>query len=344
VTKAPSNHVRFGLGALSAQTLSGTGKEFNDALSLVIETCQAADQHGLNSVWLSEHHFANDCYLPSPLVVLTALARETDRVTLSTNVAIGPLYHPIRLAEDCAVIDHLSGGRLMLGLGLGYRDVEFAALGFRRTDRARRLEESVGILRRAWGGEQIANVRVTPPPSRPGGPPVLIGAFAEAGIRRAARIADGWIAPELAKVAHLEKRYGQLCNEGPRPEVFHIVLTMSGFVAAHDAFERVRCGADHVESQYRSWLQNSGDTTVPAEASGPVGGRPPYFIGGTPDECAKQLIPWFEFLANLPASFIPHITMRLVYPGVSRRDTLEAVRLFATEVIPRLTGHSQQLP
>lgn len=338
-----NGRVKFGIGAISAQTLGGTRREVSEALAEVVLACQVAEASGLDSVWLSEHHFADDCYLPAPLTMLAALARETERVTLATNIAIGPLYDPIRLAEDCAVIDHLSGGRLMLGLGLGYRDVEFEGLGLRRADRARRLEQCLETLRSAWQGDALearlpdgSPVRVTPPPTGPEGPPVLVGAFAEAGIRRAARMASGWIAPELAKVSHLERRFGVLVDEGPCKENFHVVLTMSGFVAHHQARSLVRIGADHAEHQYRAWLGASDDDNVSSAAPELVDGRPPYFIAGSPEECARQLRPWYDFLAALPKGFAPHLTIRLMFPGVATSDTMEAIRLFGAEVLPRL--------
>ncbi len=141
---------------------------------------------------------------------LAALAMETEGVELGTNVAIGPLYDPIRLAEDCAVLDHLCGGRLTLGLGLGYRDEEFEGLGTTRKARVARLERCVATLRQAWRGEPVsdANVIVTPAPLRVGGPPILLGGIAEPGVRRARRIADGWIAGLLTETDHAMGRVG----------------------------------------------------------------------------------------------------------------------------------------
>nr|WP_238586323.1 LLM class flavin-dependent oxidoreductase [Rhodococcus rhodochrous] len=185
-----------------------------------------AEKSGFDSVWLSEHHFAEDGYLPSPLVVMGALARETTAVDLATNVAIGPLYDPLRLAEDVAVVDQLSGGRVILGLGLGYRPEEFAALGVDRSRRGRILETTVCTLRAAWSGEAVVTdgrtghaVPVRPLPAQTGGPPILLGAFASRGVRRAARIADGWIAPDLASVAQLARRLEILRTRRTGPAV-----------------------------------------------------------------------------------------------------------------------------
>src|SRR6266511_944255 len=144
--------VRFGLAGLCAQSPSGTAKEFHQELGQLIAVSRIAEDEQLDSLWLSEHHFSDDCYLPSVIPVLGALAQETERVTLSTNVALAPMYSPLRLAEDCAVIDHLSRGRFMLGLGLGYREVEFRGLGVPRETRGARTEHVLRVLKQAWCG------------------------------------------------------------------------------------------------------------------------------------------------------------------------------------------------
>jgi alkanesulfonate monooxygenase SsuD/methylene tetrahydromethanopterin reductase-like flavin-dependent oxidoreductase (luciferase family) len=346
---AGSRRVRFGLGALSAQTVGGTSTEVSEALALMVRSCRAAEEAGLDSVWLSEHHFADDGYLPAPITVMGALATTTERLVLSTNVAIAPMYDPVRLAEDLAVIDHLSGGRVMVGLGLGYRALEFDAFGLSKRTRVDRLEQCIRILRGAWAGASLGElgrlagaegVAVTPPPHQPGGPPILVGALAEAGVRRAARLADGWIAPELATVAHLERRLGWLLDEGPASRPFHVVLTMSGFIAADRAAERVEVGATHVERQYRRWMHESGDVASLAgrdhDGHAQPYQRPPYFVAGDPAQCVAQLRPWCDVLMGLPDYVLPHLTMRLTFPGVSDQATLDAVRLFGQAVVPEL--------
>jgi alkanesulfonate monooxygenase SsuD/methylene tetrahydromethanopterin reductase-like flavin-dependent oxidoreductase (luciferase family) len=175
---------------------------------------------------------------------------------------------------------------------------------------------------------------VTPLPARPGGPPILLGAFAEAGVRRARRIGNGWIAPELAHPGGLAKRIRMLELES-RSEPFHVAVTLSAFVAARDAWETVRPGAARVAAQYRSWLTESGDLTPPDRAEAP-GGKPPQFVAGTPEECAEQLRPWWEALSALPPCVVPHFALRTTFPGVSREATLESVRLLARDVVPRL--------
>lgn len=118
-----------------------------------LEQAEWVDTLGFDSIWLSEHHVTDEGYLPAMFPMLAALAMTTRSVRLGTAMLLAPLYHPIRFAEDAAVTDHLSGGRLELGVAPGYRVEEFAALGVARSERGSRTDELVQVARLAWTGE-----------------------------------------------------------------------------------------------------------------------------------------------------------------------------------------------
>ena len=154
-----------------------------------LEQVAWADSLGFDSVWLSEHHFTDDGYLPALFPMLAALAMRTSRMRLGTAVLLAPLHHLLRLAEDAAVVDVLSGGRLELGVAPGYRDEEFALLGVRRTERGRRTDETIEILKAAWRARPFSyrgscfrfeDVVVTPPPLQLPHPPIWIGGSSQA--------------------------------------------------------------------------------------------------------------------------------------------------------------------
>lgn len=159
----------------------------------IIEQVRWAEELGFESVWVSEHHFVEDGYASSTLTLLAALAVATDRMALGTNVLVLPVHHPLRLAEEALTVDGLSGGRLRLGMGLGYRAAEFPPFGTDVRARRPRFEASFDVLRRACRGEVVDGVRVGPPPVRDGGPELWIGGLAKPGIDRAARLGDGFI-------------------------------------------------------------------------------------------------------------------------------------------------------
>ena len=142
-----------------------------------------AEQLGYESVWVSEHHVTDDGYLPSVFPLLAAIAARTERIRIGSAVLLGPFQHPIRFAEDVAFVDQLSGGRLEIGIGLGYREREFELLGVPRGERAVRTEGLVLGARRAW-----SDGTVTPTPFQQPEPPLWIGGSSPAAARRAARL------------------------------------------------------------------------------------------------------------------------------------------------------------
>src|SRR5690606_1930923 len=139
-----------------------------------LEQCAWAEDHGFVMTTLSEHHGADDGYCPSPLVMAAAIAGRTRNLRVMIAALVLPLYDPIRLAEDLAVLDLASGGRVDLILGAGYRAEELAMFGHTLDDRIPLLEEGIAVLQQAWTGEEFEyrgrRVRVTPRPARPDGP------------------------------------------------------------------------------------------------------------------------------------------------------------------------------
>src|SRR5262249_53209811 len=116
---------------------------------------ERAEALGWDDVWLSEHHFIADGYTPSMLALATAIAARTKRIDIGTSVLLLPLHDPLRVAEDAATVDVASGGRLQLGLAVGYRKGEFTGFGVPGKERAARMDEALPILRRLFAGERV---------------------------------------------------------------------------------------------------------------------------------------------------------------------------------------------
>ena len=215
--------LRIGIGLFTGQVPPGSDRTFAQEYREMLELVRLAEALGFDSAWVSEHHGASDGYLPSLLTMLAGFAAATDRMRLGTGVVLTPLHDPLRLAEDAAVVDQLSGGRLTLGLGIAWRPEEFRMFGVPFSERLARTVDTVEILRRAWTGERFSfdgevfhydRVRVTPPPAQEGGPPILLGGYVEAAMRRAGRIGDGHItdAEDVEAVRHA----AALMEEGAR--------------------------------------------------------------------------------------------------------------------------------
>lgn len=159
-----------------------------------------ADERGCLYASISEHHGSDDGYLPSPLPMAAAIAARTSNLRIGINALIAPFYDPIRLAEDAAVVDLLSGGRFDLTIAGGYLPHEFDHFGVPITKRPSLVCEAVEVLRQAWTGEPFEfrgrTVQVRPRPAQPGGPRITLGGSSEAAARRAALIADGFLPSE----------------------------------------------------------------------------------------------------------------------------------------------------
>jgi alkanesulfonate monooxygenase SsuD/methylene tetrahydromethanopterin reductase-like flavin-dependent oxidoreductase (luciferase family) len=177
-----------------------------------------------DGVSLTEHHFVGDGYSPSTMALATAVCAVTSRLEVTTNIVQLPLHHPLRIAEDALTADIVSGGRFRLGVAVGYRELEFAAFGVPLSERGTRMDEGVEIIRRAFTGEEmsfsgrhwrIPPLTVTPPPVRPGGPPIWIGGTTPRAIERAARLGDGFLASQDGHVT----TFKDAASAAGRPEL-----------------------------------------------------------------------------------------------------------------------------
>lgn len=194
----------------------GTPKE--DLYAAAIEMAVWADRVGFDVVELSEHHGADDGYLPSPVVLAAALAARTKTIRIRLTMVTLPFNHPLRIAEDIAVLDIISKGRVQAGFAGGYVPHEFAMFGIERRERGRIVERGVETIKRAWAGEPFEfegrRVCVRPTPVQKPHPPIWMGGSSPAAARRAARLADHFYTTEKS----LHEVYRQAVIELGRPD------------------------------------------------------------------------------------------------------------------------------
>jgi len=157
-----------------------------------------AESHGCLAAVLSQHHGVDDGYLPSPVPVAAAMAARTSTLPINVAALLLAFYEPVKLAEDLAIVDLMSRGRVSYVIGIGYRDEEFSMFGVDRRRRAALVEERIRILRRLWAGEEVEidgrPVHITPMPFTAGGPIVAYGGGTEAAARRAGRLGMAFLA------------------------------------------------------------------------------------------------------------------------------------------------------
>jgi alkanesulfonate monooxygenase SsuD/methylene tetrahydromethanopterin reductase-like flavin-dependent oxidoreductase (luciferase family) len=177
------------------------------------EMCAWAEDHGCLAAVMCEHHGADDGYLPSPMILASAVAARTERLALSL-ILILPFYEPVRLAEDMAVLDIISKGRASYILALGYRPEEFEHFGVDIRKRGRVVDQNLDLLRRLMAGEVNLDgrrINVTPRPHTVGGPMLTWGGGTVAAARRAGRYGLGMLGN--ANVAGMQEAYEEACRE-----------------------------------------------------------------------------------------------------------------------------------
>lgn len=188
-----------------------------------LELARWAEDNGFSGVQLAEHHGCDDGYIPSPLTFGGALAARTERVKLRFVLAL-PHYNPLRLAEDLAVLDITSGGRVVAILVAGYAPHEFEMFGVDLSERGALMDEGVPVLKKAWTGRPFEYrgrvVRVTPTPAQGADLPIWMGGSSKAGARRAGRYAERFYSNDTALWdVFREERRKHAADPGPAPDV-----------------------------------------------------------------------------------------------------------------------------
>ena len=188
--------------------------EMADRYNAMLDMVEVLDDIG-GMVSLEEHHGAFNGWSPAPLAMASAILARTKNVTVSISALLVPLHDPLRIAEDIAVIDLMSRGRLSIIGGLGYRPSEYAAHGKSWADRGRIMDECIDVMLKAWTGEPFefrgTTVQVTPKPFTKPHPPLLLGGTSRPAARRAARF--GLPIMFAAPVPEIEKYYYEQCTE-----------------------------------------------------------------------------------------------------------------------------------
>ncbi len=309
---------------------------YNELLDFMVWT----ESVGFSGAWVPEHHDAEDGYLPSPLTMLAAIAARTTTLKIGAAVALAPLYNPVRFAEDCAVIDILSNGRLEMAVAVGYRQRETDAIGVPFKTRGTRTDEFIDIVRKLWAGEtvthesqhfSIRNAHIMPRPVG-GTVPLYIGGFSQKALSRAALRGDGY----HGKIEGFDSYVEKLREAGKDPASARLREHDLNFFVARDpdaAWEELAPYMLYMHESYSKWMNENeahydiGEfailkpmTLEEFKASGKVRimtpGEAIDFING--------------MLARAP---VEHFMM-FVPPGLPLSRFKEYAELFATDVIP----------
>ncbi len=307
-----------------------------DFYAAMFEQIEYLDQASFDSIWTTEHHFVEDGYLSSTMPMLAAIAARTRRIKIGSFVLLAPFYHPLRLAEDAALIDVISNGRLRLGIGVGYRHEEFEILQVPIKERLGRTLEGIEIMKRAWTGERFSfagkyfnfkNALVRPKPASPKGPEILWGGMAPESIKRSAKL-DLSFACNLGS-AEIRQYHQALRELGKDPAAYSIVNTRQVFVAdsEDEAWEAIAPGLLYQMRLYGEWLSAGGIENSGVYRPDAAALRKSAIIG-PPKRVIEQLK---ELIAQTPMTEIAMFTQQ---PGLDPKLVLRALKRFGTEVLP----------
>jgi alkanesulfonate monooxygenase SsuD/methylene tetrahydromethanopterin reductase-like flavin-dependent oxidoreductase (luciferase family) len=309
------------------------------------EQVRLAREAGFDLIGVPHHASRGPSQWLPPLLTAAALAAEAAPMRLATTVLLLPLRHPVDVAEQVAMLDHLTGGRFAFGVGAGWQPGEFQALGVPMTERAGRLEESLAIIQRLWAEDVVsfagrhftlADTRLTLKPRQRPRPPIWMGAnAAEAAVRRAARLADAWIVsahPDLDAVARHLDTYRKALDEAGKPFPAELPMLRNAFVGP-DAETALADARAYVEASYRvfgDWglfehvLRTGRRQLRGAEL---LRGR---LIAGGPEDCLAQIARLKE---RVPVGCL---ILRMQWFGMPHALVARAITLVGERLLPAL--------
>jgi len=303
----------------------------------------AARDHGWDSVWAGQHYLPEGMSMLQPVPFLGRLMADAGEMRVGLGILLMALQNPVHIAETFASLDVLCEGRFILGVGLGYRDVEYGAFGLTRSEGVHRLEENLRLVRELWKGEPVTAdlpwcrldgaVLGVLPAQRPR-PPIWMAANADRAVARAARLADTWIINPHATMSTIERQlelYRSARTEATEPPSRELPLIREVFCATDPSAQRA--ARDYLTNKYRvyaGWGQDRvmpepEDFTVPIDDL-----AADRFIIGSPDECLERLLPWQRRLG------VNHFIFRTHWSGMPAAVSLGSMKLLADEVVPVL--------
>jgi alkanesulfonate monooxygenase SsuD/methylene tetrahydromethanopterin reductase-like flavin-dependent oxidoreductase (luciferase family) len=311
-----------------------------DHLDQLLRQVEAAQRNGLTYVTIGHHYLYGDLRWLQPVPTLARLAAELDdHVTLATTIIQAPLYHPVALAEELATLDIMTRGRLVVGVGAGYRADEFTALGVDFGERFAMLVESVALMKRLWTEDHVTHTgrfwtledaRPHIQPWQQPHPPLWVGAMGQLGVRRSARLGDGWpVTPEtkIPDMVRLLSIYEDERTRLGKPQVRHPlrreIVPGTTTEAAFERFEYMAKERLVAYAQRQLATRDAGELTSSFRE---VAAKETFI--GTAEECVAQIR---ELAALVP---IDPILVRAQWPHLTGDEVVAYLDDLGRDVVP----------
>jgi alkanesulfonate monooxygenase SsuD/methylene tetrahydromethanopterin reductase-like flavin-dependent oxidoreductase (luciferase family) len=314
-------------------------RRFEETLKLV----RLADRLGYDSITKTAHYSAHPWQMLQLVPMLARFTAEAPRLRLNAGVVLLPLLAPLHVAEEFATLDVMSGGKVILGVGLGYRDVEFKAFGVPRAERARRMSQNLIAIKRLWTEDRVSmtaghfeldDASCSPPPLQKPHPPIWVGAFADRAVERAARLGDCWYIGPSTGLATTERQmelYKRALDAAQKPFPGELPMRREVFVAdtREEALRLCKPYLGAKYAAYNAWGQElpDDDSGLGQDFESLVGDR---FLIGSPDEVAEQIIALHRRLG------VNHLVMSTEWAGMPESLAIETIERIAADLIPRV--------
>jgi alkanesulfonate monooxygenase SsuD/methylene tetrahydromethanopterin reductase-like flavin-dependent oxidoreductase (luciferase family) len=293
----------------------------------IVEQVRAARDAGFASLWFPHHWLTHPMQMLQITPVMGYVAAHAQGMTIGPNILILPPLNPMHVAEEAATLDVLTGGNYILGVGLGYRQPEFDALGVPLSERAPRFNEAIGLMRRLWTEDRVTHqgrfytvndAGISVKPVRPGGPPIYVAAQAETPVRRAARIGDAWLIVNIRGIADLvplmQTYRAALTEYGRTPIEYPITLECYVGERHATAHEECRGPLEFKYSAYAAWgMEHSSGTSFEDFARD-------RFVIGDKVSVKEEIARYREILG------VDHFIMRCQWPGLSQARALDSIK------------------
>jgi alkanesulfonate monooxygenase SsuD/methylene tetrahydromethanopterin reductase-like flavin-dependent oxidoreductase (luciferase family) len=310
-----------------------------------------ADELGMSSVWLTEHHFSRHGLISDNLVVLAHLAARTRRIRLGTAVSVLPFHNPVRLAEAAATVDVLSGGRLDFGVGRGYQWGEFQGFGIEMVERRARFDEALDVIVRSWTATEpfdhrgqawrFGDVNPQPKPIQSPHPPIWMATDSDDGLRQCAELDRGVMFPQgrsLAVVADQVARYQDALSRAGRPyDPAKVVLARALYVDDNDDLAWQVAGRSYVTFlDHAARLAAGPGNAAPAVNPFDTEDLRDAVVFGSVASCTAQL----QRIRDLG---IDHVLFFVRFADLAHHRIMASLDRFAAEVAPAL-GAVMEVP
>jgi probable F420-dependent oxidoreductase len=307
-----------------------------------LEEVTRAEELGFHSVWMEEHHSVTNHYWPSPIPVLAGFATRTSRLVLGTDIIVAAFHHPVRLAEDVAMLDVISNGRFVLGIAIGYKPDEFSLYGVALEKRGARFEEQLAIMKALWTRDRVdfrgayytMQGRLEPRPVQQPHPPLWVGGWGDITLRRAATLADNWIPGPTADLQRLlagKRQFLERRRAAGLPDPTEWPLTRDVIIADTDGQAR-ELAEEHIMVAYRreyagGWRHPFIDASIATDLDRLMEDR---FIIGGPEQCLARIRRFIELYG------MTHLICRMFFPGMPHARILRGLELISREIMPAI--------